>query len=483
MTVNLATAKFKVTGGTLSESLGDRAARIINVKDFGAVGDWNGTTGTDDTTAIQAAFTAMSPGGQANPSLNRPVFLPPGNYRTTLPLNVLAQSGGLIFGAGKHVSTITYTGSGTQGQTISTAGDGATVAGYTPIIMTDGVNQTKFKDFSITGTTTNRTSGGSTTMGFFMYQPASGSTGRGVTSACCFENLSISNVATDGAFLGVGANCENMDFLNCDFDQCDIAGIFANGYNSLNNVVIGGVVSNCAINATYNFATVTLGVGGGLCNSNGSISTIMGVRFVNNKLDILNLGGQGMSIMGGTTDGGASFAACIASSGALFVSGFTYGAASTGCFVDTQSAPVHVSSCYFNPPSNTGAGAIVRVTNAFANFDNNSISSTAKSAGVFNCGIIKGSGSTLDCASFRNNNFDGTQFPPVVTDCTKFADISSPPVTVAQLPTASASYKGIRLTVSDLNVAVVFGNSVLTHGGGATAVPVFCTGADWVMGG
>lgn len=43
--------------------------RIVNVKDFGAVGD--GTT--DDSKALRDAFDAAGPGGK--------VFFPPGTYR------------------------------------------------------------------------------------------------------------------------------------------------------------------------------------------------------------------------------------------------------------------------------------------------------------------------------------------------------------------------------------------------------------------
>ena len=56
----------------------------VNVRDFGAVGDWNGTqsspgTGTDDTIAIQAAIDHAIAIGSG-------LFFPPGRYRTTAPL-------------------------------------------------------------------------------------------------------------------------------------------------------------------------------------------------------------------------------------------------------------------------------------------------------------------------------------------------------------------------------------------------------------
>lgn len=55
--------------------------------------------------------------------------------------------------------------------------------------------------------------------------------------------------------------------------------------------------------------------------------------------------------------------------------------------------------------------------------------------------------------------------------------------TVASLPPASASYKGYRGFVVDATVAYTSANIGSTVvGGGANTVPVFCTGANWVVG-
>jgi len=51
------------TGSSASRSLGDRFGEVFHVEDYGAVGDWNGTTGTDDTAAIQAAINAAVAAG------------------------------------------------------------------------------------------------------------------------------------------------------------------------------------------------------------------------------------------------------------------------------------------------------------------------------------------------------------------------------------------------------------------------------------
>ena len=54
---------------------------VANVLDFGAVGDWNGTTGTDDTAAINAAIASLGSAGGT-------VFFPTGRYKTTSKITV-----------------------------------------------------------------------------------------------------------------------------------------------------------------------------------------------------------------------------------------------------------------------------------------------------------------------------------------------------------------------------------------------------------
>ena len=61
------------TGSTTQRTLANRFADVINVKDFGAVGDWNSTTGTDNFTAFQNAIVSMGTRGGT-------LYVPNGRY-------------------------------------------------------------------------------------------------------------------------------------------------------------------------------------------------------------------------------------------------------------------------------------------------------------------------------------------------------------------------------------------------------------------
>lgn len=82
------TYAFPATGSPTSRTLPDRIGNIKNVRDFGAVGDWNGTTGTDDLSAIMAAFRWTV----ANNNRGT-LYFPPGAYYVSGPID-LSNTGG-----------------------------------------------------------------------------------------------------------------------------------------------------------------------------------------------------------------------------------------------------------------------------------------------------------------------------------------------------------------------------------------------------
>ena len=100
-------ASVTATGSTQPRSLSDRFADVVNVKDFGAVGD--GTT--DDTTAIQAAINSVSSGGT--------IFIPKGTYIINSQLNL--RSGNSIVGESRYSSTL-KAANGFNGNILRTTG-------------------------------------------------------------------------------------------------------------------------------------------------------------------------------------------------------------------------------------------------------------------------------------------------------------------------------------------------------------------------
>jgi hypothetical protein len=76
---------------------------VINVLDYGAVGNSNGTpgNGADDTAAIQAAVTAAADTGKI-------VFLPVGRYRITAPINFTGDTNKFGFEGESNLQTIIY---------------------------------------------------------------------------------------------------------------------------------------------------------------------------------------------------------------------------------------------------------------------------------------------------------------------------------------------------------------------------------------
>jgi polygalacturonase len=96
-----------LTARTVLNTMMTRMQDVINVKDWGAVG--NGST--DDTAALQAALdsaygTSGSPHGDSSKYTNKGVFFPNGNYKITSPLTIRSATGAWIAGAGRSSTNI-----------------------------------------------------------------------------------------------------------------------------------------------------------------------------------------------------------------------------------------------------------------------------------------------------------------------------------------------------------------------------------------
>ncbi len=89
-------SKITATGSPTERSLAERFAEVVNVKDYGAIGDGV----ADDKVAFQAAFDAGSP-----------VHMPSGTYKISGVLNLPADL--TLIGAGRFETTINFTDAGT----------------------------------------------------------------------------------------------------------------------------------------------------------------------------------------------------------------------------------------------------------------------------------------------------------------------------------------------------------------------------------
>jgi len=105
----------------VARTLANRFADVVNVKDFGAVGDGV----ADDTAAIQAAFNFV-------PASGGEVIIPKGTYIITSTLNI-SNKPISIFGAGIGISILKWTGVGMVGQN----GINYTNTVFQPFLMED----------------------------------------------------------------------------------------------------------------------------------------------------------------------------------------------------------------------------------------------------------------------------------------------------------------------------------------------------------
>jgi hypothetical protein len=118
---NISNSTAIATGSTTARSLANRFADVVNVKDFGAVGDGV----ADDTAAIQAAFNFI-------PASGGEVIIPKGTYILSSTLNI-SNKPISIFGAGIGISILKWTGVGMVGQN----GINYTNTAFQPFLMED----------------------------------------------------------------------------------------------------------------------------------------------------------------------------------------------------------------------------------------------------------------------------------------------------------------------------------------------------------
>lgn len=278
---------------------------MINVKDYGAIGDWNGTTGTDDTTAIQDALTAAAVSGGT-------VFIPAGTYLTTASLEVGSNT--QVLGEGKDsIIAPAYSSTGPK-----------------PIINdhANGNENITLRDFAVDKTGTNVEHGimlnGVTNLlldGIYVF----GETGVAGAGAIAISSILPSNVLH---LVSTGVRVVNCHLTECGnygvqvgfVKGCSIANNYIQGYRELVGVEPEKYTPTAAISQAQN-VSITGNVLKGSATSNGTATgmlivtqasegTVAGVSVTGNTLygpattsstgnpGILIDEGSGISVMG-----------------------------------------------------------------------------------------------------------------------------------------------------------------------------------------
>lgn len=203
-------APVTATGSTTARTLANRFADVVNVKDFGAVGDGV----TDDTAAIQAAI---------NTGTN--IFIPVGIYKITS--NLILTSNRQIFGVG-NATKIQISSNNIKGFTVLTSVDN---------------NSIIIRDLLIDG-------GGQTTNIYTGYKG-----GEGIYISRCknllIENVTIQNMGVvkssidptdDNGYGGYGIMVESRhgDINNIRINNCTVKNIAGGGNAAGDGIYIAG---------------------------------------------------------------------------------------------------------------------------------------------------------------------------------------------------------------------------------------------------
>jgi hypothetical protein len=202
-----------------AENPGAVQSDFISVKAFGAIGDG----AADDTAAIQSA-TDYCFGKPEKPNsgpaayLNKPLYFPPGTYKTTAPIVFTNVRGGHIFGAGRFATTLKN-------------------AAGTSAFRTNGFEYSRLEMMRLS-------SAGKTAEVLDLDWTDSGGT--------ALQSNTFADMFFDGGAIGVNIGksgymgSENL-FLNCFFSSCAVAGLRTSNFNALQNTLIGGNVQSCPI--------------------------------------------------------------------------------------------------------------------------------------------------------------------------------------------------------------------------------------------
>jgi hypothetical protein len=125
------------TGSTTARTLANRFADVVNVKDFGAVGDGV----TDDTAAINSAISYLNIN-------NGILFFPKGIYKVIGALSAITKSGCIILGSGRGATVISNASA--SGNTMTIQGTSITISDieFSPTVARTGTYELAFNSAS-----------------------------------------------------------------------------------------------------------------------------------------------------------------------------------------------------------------------------------------------------------------------------------------------------------------------------------------------
>jgi hypothetical protein len=196
------------TGSTTARSLANRFADVVNVKDFGAVGDGNlNGSGTDNYDAFQDAINT-----------GKTVFIPNGKYLINFPLKVSIY-GQQIIGESKSTELIIN----------HTAGSGVSIEVQQVKLSNLAIVASNFRQSSGTGYTLN-----SGQFGLQIYKDG------GFTTQAFLNNIYVSRHPNHGIYMG-GEGGGTI------FLQCESYYNRGHGYAFDDRTINGGTSSRCGI--------------------------------------------------------------------------------------------------------------------------------------------------------------------------------------------------------------------------------------------
>jgi hypothetical protein len=239
---------------------------VVNVLDFGA----DPTGVADSTTAIQAAIDSF---GNTSANTAGSIYFPRGTYKVSSQIVFNGQTGFVIFGQGKFLTTIVASNWTDNTKPIFKFVNGA----YCSV-----------KEMSL-----NAQASGTQVKSAIEVQVSAPITP--TPQGMIFENLHIDGVQSGGFSCGIrffadagqDNNNERAFFNNCDFSNCN-NGISIENYNSLLHQIFGGVIGSCGVGIN-----TSIGLGGSFSATGVAFiqNSIADFKFANNDthpIDIVN---------------------------------------------------------------------------------------------------------------------------------------------------------------------------------------------------